>query len=100
MKDFRKLFDSFSSLKVGVIGDVMLDTYMWGHVDRISPEAPVPVVSLHHKEYRIGGAGNVALNCQSLGADVSVLSIMGDDSEAIILQELLESFCIDISYLI
>ena len=57
--DFKKLFKSFSSLKVGVIGDVMLDTYMWGQVERISPEAPVPVVTLHHKEYRIGGAGNV-----------------------------------------
>ena len=100
MQDFKKLFESFSSLKVGVIGDVMLDTYMWGYVDRISPEAPVPVVSLHHKEYRIGGAGNVALNCQSLGANVSVLSVTGDDSEAIILQELLESHCIDTSYLI
>jgi rfaE bifunctional protein kinase chain/domain len=100
MQDFKKLFESFSSLKVGVIGDVMLDTYMWGQVDRISPEAPVPVVSLHHKEYRIGGAGNVALNCQSLGADVSILSVTGDDSEAIILRELLESYCIDASWLI
>src|SRR5580765_1431511 len=100
MENFQRLFDSFATLKVGVIGDVMLDTYMWGQVDRISPEAPVPVVSLHHKEYRIGGAGNVALNCQSLGANVSVLSIIGDDSEAIILHELFESNCIDTSYLI
>jgi D-glycero-beta-D-manno-heptose-7-phosphate kinase len=100
MQDFKKLFESFSSLKVGVIGDVMLDTYMWGQVDRISPEAPVPVVSLHHKEYRIGGAGNVALNCQSLGANVSVLSVTGDDSEAIILRELLESHFIDTLHLI
>ena len=75
MEDFKKLLDLFSSLKVGLIGDVMLDTYMWGQVDRISPEAPVPVVSLHKKEYRIGGAGNVALNCQSLGGQVSVLSV-------------------------
>ena len=59
MEDFKKLFNSFTSLKVGVIGDVMLDTYMWGKVDRISPEAPVPVVSLNNKEYRIGGAGNL-----------------------------------------
>jgi bifunctional ADP-heptose synthase (sugar kinase/adenylyltransferase) len=58
------------------------------------------LVSLNKKEYRIGGAGNVALNCQSLGADVSVLSITGDDSEAIILNELLESSCINTSYLI
>jgi len=100
MKDFKKLFDSFLSLKVGVIGDVMLDTYMWGHVDRISPEAPVPVVTVENKEYRVGGAGNVALNCRSLGASVSMLSVTGDDSEGIILRELFESNNIDISYLI
>ncbi|MBC7873197.1 MAG: carbohydrate kinase [Ferruginibacter sp.] len=100
MEDFKKLFDSFSSLKVGVIGDVMLDTYMWGNVDRISPEAPVPVVSLHKKEYRIGGAGNVALNCQSLGAQVSILSITGDDTEGILLGELFESSHIDTTYLV
>ena len=59
---FDQLFERFRDIKVGVIGDVMLDTYMWGRVDRISPEAPVPVVALQHKEFRIGGAGNVALN--------------------------------------
>lgn len=70
-----------SALKVGVIGDVMLDTYMWGNVERISPEAPVPVVSLHRKDYRIGGAGNVALNVRSLGADVALFSVVGRDEE-------------------
>lgn len=100
MEDFKKLFDSFSSLKVGVIGDVMLDTYMWGKVDRISPEAPVPVVSLSKKEYRIGGAGNVALNCQSLGAQVAVLSVTGSDTEGVILRELFDSSKIDSSYLL
>ncbi|MEI9808590.1 MAG: PfkB family carbohydrate kinase [Bacteroidota bacterium] len=81
MEDFKKMFDSFTRLKVGVIGDVMLDTYMWGHVERISPEAPVPVVSLDKKSYRIGGAGNVALNAQSLGAQVFVLSVIGNDED-------------------
>lgn len=100
MQDFKKLFENFSSLKVGIIGDVMLDTYMWGNVDRISPEAPVPIVSLDHKEYRIGGAGNVALNCQSLGAQVSVLSIIGDDNEGMLLGELFESNSVDTSYLV
>jgi rfaE bifunctional protein kinase chain/domain len=100
MEDFKKLFDSFSSLKVGVIGDVMLDTYMWGKVDRISPEAPVPVVTLHHKEYRVGGAGNVALNCQSLGAQVSVLSVTGDDSHGQLLRKLFENNNIDSTYLL
>jgi len=99
MEDFKKLFDSFSSLKVGVIGDVMLDTYMWGAVERISPEAPVPVVTLHHKEYRIGGAGNVALNCRSLGAQVTVLSVTGDDTNGVLLAELFESHHIETAYL-
>src|SRR5215831_11881420 len=98
MENFQRLFDSFASLKVGVIGDVMLDTYMWGHVDRISPEAPVPVVQLHHKEYRIGGAGNVALNCHSLGSQVFIISVTGDDTEAILLNELFDESFIDTSY--
>jgi D-glycero-beta-D-manno-heptose-7-phosphate kinase len=100
MQDFKKLFESFSSLKVGVIGDVMLDTYMWGKVDRISPEAPVPIVSLYKKEYRIGGAGNVALNCKSLEAQVSILSVMGNDSESVILEELFDGSTIDSSWLV
>ncbi len=79
--DFDKLFHSFESLKIGVIGDVMLDTYWWGKVDRISPEAPVPVVAVTKKEQRIGGAGNVALNIAALGATVSVISIVGSDEE-------------------
>ena len=100
MEDFRKLFDSFSNLKVGVIGDVMLDTYMWGKVERISPEAPVPVVTLNKKEYRIGGAGNVALNCKSMGAQVSIISIIGNDSESILLEELFEGASINTEYLL
>jgi D-glycero-beta-D-manno-heptose-7-phosphate kinase len=79
--DFDKLFASFPGISVGVIGDVMLDTYMWGRVDRISPEAPVPVVALQKKDYRIGGAGNVALNLAALGAKVSILSVTGADEE-------------------
>lgn len=100
MEDFRKLFDSMSSLKIGVIGDVMLDTYMWGKVDRVSPEAPVPIVALHHKEYRIGGAGNVALNCRSLGAEVSILTVTGDDEECKLLNKLFGENEIDTSFLV
>ncbi len=100
MTDFNKLFQSFLSLKVGVIGDVMLDTYMWGSVDRISPEAPVPVVSLHEKEYRVGGAGNVALNCKTLGAQVFMLTAMGNDADAIHLEELFNSSGINTSWLV
>lgn len=100
MVDYKKLFDGFSSLKAGIIGDVMLDTYMWGKVERISPEAPVPVVTLQNKEYRIGGAGNVALNCRSLGAKATLLSVTGDDADALVLKELLEKNGIDTSYIL
>lgn len=88
--NFDELFQQFTQLKAGVIGDVMLDTYIWGHVDRISPEAPVPVVSLDKKEYRIGGAANVALNLASLGATVSMLSVIGTDDDGKQLQQLLQ----------
>ena len=100
MVDFKKLFSTFSSLKVGVIGDVMLDTYIWGQVDRISPEAPVPIVLLEKREQRIGGAGNVALNCKSLGVQVSVLSVTGDDTNGKALRSLFEKEAIDTRYLI
>ena len=100
MIDFQQLLNSFSSLKVGVIGDVMLDTYIMGKVERISPEAPVPVVTLKQKEYRIGGAGNVALNCASLKSPVTLLTVIGDDEEAVKLTTLLKSSGIDTDYII
>lgn len=77
----EKLFKQFSRLKVAVAGDVMIDTYWWGQVDRISPEAPVPVVALQKKESRPGGAANVALNVKALGAEVSLFSVTGDDED-------------------
>lgn len=99
MENLDRLFKSFQSIKVGVIGDVMLDTYMWGTVDRISPEAPVPIVTLKNKEQRIGGAGNVALNLQSLGAKAFVLSVVGNDDEGRILQNLFANQQINTDYL-
>ncbi len=90
MTDFKQLFGQFERLRAGVIGDMMLDTYLWGHVERISPEAPVPVVALERTEYRIGGAGNVALNLASLGAVVDVLSLVGKDGDGVKLSALLE----------
>ncbi len=98
--DFEKLFHQFTKIKVAVIGDVMLDTYWWGKVDRISPEAPVPVVAVSKREHRIGGAGNVALNLQSLGAAVSVLSVMGKDDDGAQLTKLFEDNHINTKYLV
>ncbi|HAP01819.1 MAG TPA: D-glycero-beta-D-manno-heptose-7-phosphate kinase [Bacteroidetes bacterium] len=81
MKSSEKIFSKFPSLRIVVIGDVMLDRYLWGSVDRISPEAPVPVVSIHKKESRLGGAANVALNLKALGVVPVLLSVTGRDEE-------------------
>ena len=98
--NIEKLFADITRLKVAVIGDMMLDTYWWGKVDRISPEAPVPVVAVTKKEQRIGGAGNVALNVQSLGAGVSVLSVVGKDDDGEQLVKLLQQNNINTNYLV
>lgn len=98
--DLDTLFNQFSSMKMAVIGDVMLDTYWWGKVDRISPEAPVPVVALSRREKRIGGAGNVALNAEQLGASVTILTILGDDEDGKELKELLTEKNIDTQFIL
>ncbi|MBS1946588.1 MAG: carbohydrate kinase [Bacteroidetes bacterium] len=98
--NFQKLFQQFTKIKVAVVGDVMLDTYWWGHVERISPEAPVPVVSFDRREHRIGGAANVALNAASLGAQVKVFSVIGDDDDGVLLQALISKNNIDPSCLL
>lgn len=99
-KDFDKLFHRFADLKVAVIGDVMLDTYWWGNVDRISPEAPVPVVAVSKREQRIGGAGNVALNAASLGAHVNMISVLGKDDDGEQLTGLLKENNISTKYMV
>ena len=98
--DFDKLFFDISKMKVAVIGDVMLDTYWWGSVERISPEAPVPVVAVTKKEQRIGGAGNVALNIEELGAYVALLTILGDDEDGNQLKKLLTEKNIDTRFIL
>lgn len=75
------IFEKFNSLNVLIIGDVMIDSYIWGKIERISPEAPVPVVRVTKKENRLGGAANVALNIQSLGACPYICAVIGDDSD-------------------
>lgn len=84
------LFESFGKMKVLVIGDVMIDSYLWGRVDRISPEAPVPVVSVNTRENRLGGAANVALNIQSLGAFPIMCSVIGDDQKGDLFLDLMK----------
>lgn len=85
----QHLFKKFENLKVLVIGDVMVDSYVWGKVSRISPEAPVPVVSVQRREKRLGGAANVALNVKALGAEPVLCSVVGHDDEGADILDLL-----------
>ena len=78
-KSIEEIFAAFDQLKVLIIGDVMVDAYIWGAVERISPEAPVPVVRATKRDFRLGGAANVALNVQSLGAKPILCAVVGDD---------------------
>ena len=85
------IFDSFRHQRVLIIGDVMIDEYIFGHINRISPEAPVPIVDVYRHENRLGGAANVALNLKSLGAIPIVLSVVGDDAKGYQFKELLKN---------
>ena len=96
---FEALFGSFNHTKIGVVGDIMLDTYWWGSVDRISPEAPVPIVSLQRKETRVGGAANVALNLCALGAPTALFAVIGKDAEGKELSTLLKQSGINTNYI-
>lgn len=91
MNQITEIFNNFSSLHIMVIGDVMIDSYLWGKVERISPEAPVPIVAVNKRENRPGGAANVALNLTSLGAVPILCSVVGDDAKGILFRELMQS---------
>ncbi|MCE3279187.1 MAG: ADP-heptose synthase, bifunctional sugar kinase/adenylyltransferase [Bacteroidetes bacterium] len=88
--NIKEIFNSFSKLNVLIIGDVMIDSYMWGNVNRISPEAPVPVVAVSKKENRLGGAANVALNIQAMGANPLLCCVIGDDDNGKLFSVLLK----------
>lgn len=82
----------FNTKKIMVLGDIMLDHYIWGRVERISPEAPVPVLDVKKEEYRLGGAANVALNIKTLGAEVCLIGVYGDDDNGVLLKDTLQSY--------
>ncbi|HZH87059.1 MAG TPA: bifunctional ADP-heptose synthase [Brumimicrobium sp.] len=94
------LFEEFKKKKIIVLGDVMIDAYLSGKVDRVSPEAPVPIVNFSKREERLGGAANVALNLISLGAQVAMASVIGEDRDADTMIGLLEDKSISTSGLI
>jgi len=88
--NFNEIFDAFRTKRALVVGDVMVDAYIWGKVERISPEAPVPVVAVKKRENRLGGAANVALNLKALGATAVICSVIGRDVKGSEFLELLD----------
>jgi len=90
IEQINNAFESFNNQTVLIVGDSMVDAYLWGHVSRISPEAPVPVVSISKRENRLGGAANVALNIVALGANPILCGVIGNDSKGESFLELLK----------
>src|ERR1700736_5475522 len=95
-----ELLARMAGRRVVVVGDLMIDEWIWGDVSRISPEAPVPVVAVREHTFTLGGAGNVANNLRALGAAVSLVGVLGDDAEAARARELCETLGVDASGLL
>ncbi len=87
--DFAKIIDNFSKKKVLIIGDLVLDHYIWGKVSRISPEAPVPVVDVTGENFLLGGACNVANNISSLGGNAGIIGLSGNDRAGEVIRQML-----------
>jgi len=90
-EEIISIFEQFNDFNILIVGDVMIDTYFWGKVERISPEAPVPIISRTHVEHRLGGAANVARNIKALGANPILCSVIGNDDNADILMDIMMS---------
>ncbi len=90
IKRAQEIISNFPNLKIAVIGDIILDKYLWGEVERISPEAPVPIVDVKKETVSLGGAANVANNIVSLGATAYMVGVIGDDENGRIIEKLLK----------
>ena len=88
--NIKKLFQTFNDKKVLIIGDSMIDTYLWGEINRMSPEAPVPIVEVKKHENRLGGAANVALNLKALGANPILCSVIGTGERGVLFEKLMK----------
>src|SRR5438067_11510806 len=84
--------NAFSKARIAVIGDLMLDRYLFGTVSRFSPEAPVPILDIHRDEWRLGGAANVANNIHTLSGNAILIGVVGDDSKGQRIRKMLEEF--------
>src|SRR2546422_4529533 len=91
LEALRAVVARFAGRRILVLGDLMLDRYLWGRVDRISPEAPVPVVEVERESCALGGAGNVAANLRSLGAEPKLVAVVGEDDDGAKVIETLEA---------
>ena len=90
--NLTKYFHDFKSKRILIVGDAIIDTYLWGEIHRMSPEAPVPVVdvAVNQNDSRLGGAANVALNIKELGAEAILCTVIGNDNRGIIFEQLMQ----------
>jgi len=90
--NLTKYFHDFKSKRILIVGDAIIDTYLWGEIHRMSPEAPVPVVdvAVNQNDSRLGGAANVALNLKELGAEAVLCTVIGNDNRGIIFEQLMQ----------
>lgn len=100
MEDLLRRLQTFERCRVAVIGDLMLDEYLWGHIERISPEAPVPILNIVRRESTLGGAGNVVENLRSLGVQVAAFGVVGQDETGKQVRDLLKGHGVDVSAVI
>ncbi|HEV7514386.1 MAG TPA: PfkB family carbohydrate kinase, partial [Candidatus Acidoferrum sp.] len=91
MPNLSITLDSFPACRIAVVGDLMLDEYLWGHIARISPEAPVPILSVTRRTSTLGGAGNVAENLRHWGVAVTVIGVVGRDETGRQIYDLLQA---------
>ncbi len=98
--DLEKLFNSFRNCNIAIVGDIMLDKYIFGHVSRISPEYPVPVVDVVKETFRLGGAANVAVNIRAMGSRTSLFGLTGADADGDIMRDLLAGHNLPLSSVI
>lgn len=99
-EEIHNVLEGFSKKHILLLGDIMLDAYVWGTVNRMSPEAPVPVLDVNKREERLGGMANVALNLRELGAQVTIVSVIGNDDAGHKITQLLRSIGIDTSCIV
>ena len=91
----KKIIEKFNDINIAVVGDLMLDKYIIGKVERISPEAPIPVVSVHKEKFVAGGAANVAANIATLSGNAKIFGVVGKDEAALILDNCIKDLGID-----